>query len=294
MITKIDLKTLKAIHILTSCGSVTKTADLMQVSPATISYLLNKARKVTGTALFCRTKKGMIPDSTAWELSNRYDTIMGKLRDGEDSTSLNNRNLTLSTYALIELMISSKLRNIPSFSKTLRFLTPELNDEARLIRLRNKEIDIDIGSKLPADKSIIQVDYISSEVSIIASKNHSTIGEVFTMKDWHENRHIVWSRGMSLTCGDIKHANRFNELVNTRNVAVISSNSLNMVSLCCYSDDILLMPKKLVSFLEERFPVKAFEPPEELKMRFDCTLHYHHTFVNDKSMLDILDIVKEM
>lgn len=294
MITNIDLKSLKAIHILTTCGSVTKTADLMHVSPATVSYLLNKARKLTGTALFCRTKNGMIPDSMAWELSQRYTTIVGELSEEKDSSMLSNRSLTVSTYALIELILSCSLRNQPSFSRMLRFTPPEMNDETRLIRLRNKEVDLDIGSRLPADKSIIQVDFISSDMVILASIDHPTIKDTFTMKDWKENRHILWSRGISLSCDDIEHANRFNDYVNNRNVSVISSNSLNMVALCCFSKDILLMPRKLVAFLENTFPLKAFEPPEELRMRFDCTLHYHHTLANDDKIMSIFNDIKNI
>ncbi|HGF6042570.1 TPA: LysR family transcriptional regulator [Enterobacter hormaechei] len=294
MITQINLKSLKAIHILTTCRSVTRTAELMDVSPATISYLLNKVRKATGSALFCRTKNGMIPDSTALELSQRYTSIIGELPNNDDGQPLGSRTLTISTYALIELMLSYQLKNSTLSPKTLRFIPPEMDDEARLIRLRNKEVDMDIGSRLPPDRSIIQVDFISCDIAIIASKNHPTIKDTFTMKDWYENKHIVWSRGMNLVCSNIEHANRFNELVNLRDISVTSSNSLNMITLCCFSNDIVLMPRDIVSFIETCFPVKAFDPPEELRMRFDCSLHYHHSVANDKSMVDLLSMIKEL
>ena len=293
MLTQINLKALKAIHVLTTCRSVTRTAELMDVSPATISYLLNKVRKITGTVLFCRTKNGMVPDSTALELSQRYISIIGELPSGESGLPLNSRILTISTYALIELMLSYKLKKSTLSPKMLYFTPPEMDDEARLIRLRNKEVDLDIGSRLPPDRSIIQVDFISSEIAIIVSKDHPTIQGRFTMKDWYDNKHIVWSRGMNLVCADVEHANRFNELINTRDVSVTSSNSLNMIALCCFSNDIVLMPSDIVSFIETCFPVKAYEPPKELRMRFDCSLHYHHSLANNKSIVDLLNLIKK-
>ena len=61
-----------------------------------------------------------------------------------------------------------------------------------------------------------------------------------------------------------------------------------------FPNDIVLMPRDIVSFIETCFPVKAFDPPEELRMRFDCSLHYHHSVANDKSMVDLLSMIKEL
>lgn len=52
MINDLDLKVLKAIHILCQSGSVSKTAEILEVTPGAVSYLINKARKATGTSLF--------------------------------------------------------------------------------------------------------------------------------------------------------------------------------------------------------------------------------------------------
>jgi DNA-binding transcriptional LysR family regulator len=290
----VDMKALRAIHVLTTCGSVTKTAELLDVSPGTISYLLNKVRKQTGSALFFRTRNGMIPDNIAKELSQRYQSITQELFDDKNIVSLTNRDITISTYSLLELLISMVLSDKKAFPASIKFTAPELNDENRLVRLRNKEVDIDIGTRLPLDKSIIQVDFLSCDVSIVVSKYHPTIANSFSMDDWYNNHHILWSRGMSLTCTDFQHANRFNDIINKRKVSVISSSSLNMTMLCAYSNHIMLMPTMVVKYLEERLPIRAFEAPPELKMRFDCYLHYHYTLANDSAMLNILSEIQRL
>ncbi|EAA4072576.1 LysR family transcriptional regulator [Salmonella enterica subsp. enterica] len=55
---KLDIKTLRTIHTLCACGSVIQTAKLLGVSPGAISYTLNKARKITGTAFFFAPEPG--------------------------------------------------------------------------------------------------------------------------------------------------------------------------------------------------------------------------------------------
>lgn len=290
----VDMKALRAIHVLTTCGSVTKTAELLDVSPGTISYLLNKVRKQTGSALFFRTRNGMIPDNIARELSQRYQSITNELFDDKNIVSLTNRDITISTYSLLELLISMALSDKETFPASIRFSAPELNDDNRLVRLRNKEVDIDIGTRLPLDKSIIQVDFLSCDISIVVSKNHPTIKDRFTMSDWYNNHHILWSRGMSLTCTDFQHANRFNDIINKRKVSVISSSSLNMAMLCAYSHHIMLMPTLVVKYLEDKLPIRAFEVPPELKMRFDCYLHYHHTLASDPTLINILGEIQKL
>ncbi|QCT18885.1 LysR family transcriptional regulator [Jejubacter calystegiae] len=284
----IDIKALKAIHILTTCGSVTKTAELLNVSPGTISYILNKARKKTGSALFFRTRNGMAPDNIAKELSQYYQSITNKMKQ----IPLENRSLTISTYSLIELLISAKLNVSGKLPATMKFSAPDFSEEIRLARLRNKEIDLDIGTRLPNDHSIIQIEFMSCDTCIVASKSHPTIKTNFTMSDWESNQHIIWSRSMGLTCNDFQHANRFNELINKRNVAIISSNALNMIALCAYSNYIMLMPTLIIQYFENRLPIRIFTAPPELKMRFDCYLHYHHSLANNARLSSILNEIQ--
>ncbi|NTX77442.1 LysR family transcriptional regulator [Serratia proteamaculans] len=288
----IDLKSLKVIHILTTCGSVTKTAELMGVSPGTVSYYIKKTRQLTGSNLFSRTRRGMIPDGIAKTLSERYVSVMNEMPLKKEILTSYKRSITISTYSLIELALSTSFRSTEAIKSMVQFTSPDVDETSRLNRLLNKEVDIDIGSKLPPNKNIIQIDFISSDIAIIARKHHPVIKDKFTMKNWHESNHIVWSRDMSLVGHDVRHANRFNELINNRSISVVSSSSLNMVVLCSLSDDVMIFPKELASFIEANFDIQIFEVPKELKMRFDCYLHYHHSSAKDADMIDAIEKAK--
>lgn len=274
---KFDIKTLKTIHTLCSCGSVIQTAKLLGVSPGAVSYTLNKARKITGSALFFRSRTGMVPGSLAEELSQKYQKIVSDL-DLDSILSVTEKNIfTVSCYSLLELLLSTALIASDDALPRINFCTAIDNDEARIARIRNKEVDIDIGTRLPVNNSIIQLKFFSSRISAIVRHDHPVIGETFSLSHWTEHQHAVWSRGMHLISDNVEQTNRFNALFQTRNVAFVASSTLNLVMLCANSDLIILLPTLIAKNIQPLLPIKVLDVPPELDMTYECYLHYHHS-----------------
>ncbi|MCT4708869.1 LysR family transcriptional regulator [Enterobacteriaceae bacterium H11S18] len=111
MIETLELRTLKVVHTLCITGSVTKAARILGITPGGVSYILNKARKVTGTALFVRTGTGMEPDTFARELSSRYQALSIELYGESEGAILADRPFDISSYSLAELLISLSVIN---------------------------------------------------------------------------------------------------------------------------------------------------------------------------------------
>ncbi|HBQ6095757.1 TPA: LysR family transcriptional regulator [Klebsiella pneumoniae] len=288
----LDIKTLRVIHFLVMNKSVTKTAELLSVSPGAISYMLNKARQSTGATLFSRTQHGMIPDNVSKELSRRYINITKELSD-YSCKSVINRTVTISTYSLLEFMLSNSLSDKKEFPVMLEFSTPENDNETRLRQLRSKAVDIDIGTRLESDRSIVQIRLFSSPLSIFMSRNNPKANREFTLKDWCEAEHVRWSRRTDFICDDYNHANQFHSIMEQKNVSIISSDSLNMAMLCAFTNHIMLMPKTLSKFLVNYLPVVLLPPPSELDMRFECYLHYHHSLASDETLKSILGKIQK-
>ena len=278
---KFDIKTLRTIHTLCSCGSVMQTAKLLGVSPGAISYTLNKARKITGSALFYRSRTGMVPSSLAEELSQKYQKIVNEL-DVERVLSATEKNIfTVSCYSVLELLLSTALIATTEQLPRINFCSAIENDEARIARIRNKEVDIDIGTRLPVNNSIIQLKFFTSEISAIVRHNHPEIGETFSLSDWTQHQHAIWSRGMHLISDSVEQTNRFNALFQTRNVAFVASSTLNLVMLCAHSDLIILLPTLIAKNIQPLLPIKVLDVPAELDMSYECYLHYHHSLATN-------------
>jgi len=237
---KLDIKMLRTIHTLCACGSVLQTAKILGVSPGAISYTINKARKITGSALFYRSRTGMVPNSLAEELSQKYQKIVKDI-DVDNILSVKDKTVfTVSCYSVLELLLSTTLIATTESLPRINFCTSIENDESRIARIRNKEVDIDIGTRLPVNNSIIQLRFFSSGISAIVRHDHPVIGETFTMSDWTQHQHAIWSRGMHLISDNVEQTNRFNALFQTRNVAFVASSTLNLVMLCAHSDLIII------------------------------------------------------
>lgn len=281
MSVELDIKVLKAVYTLSTAGSVTKAAQVLQVTPGAVSYLINKARKTTGSALFFRTKEGMKPNTLATELSQRYQDIVASLASDDAGAATSNRTFIISTYTLLEFLLAMAWEPSAEPEPGLRYVSSDQDEARRLAALRNKEVDIDVGSRLQVDSSIIQVKLFSTHVGMIARKDHPSIGERFTTQDWHENRHALWSRGMYFVSKDIEQTQSFRNLFDQQTSVCVSSSSLNAVLLCAYSDTVTRMPVHIGRKLETILPVTLYSLPDDLHLTYECYLHYHHSFIND-------------
>ncbi|MDH1612400.1 LysR family transcriptional regulator [Klebsiella aerogenes] len=282
----LDLKVLKAVHILCDAGSVSKTAEILNVTPGAVTYLINKARAATGSALFIRGRNGMSPNPLAKELSARYLTVAEELSTPEHLAS--NRKMVISSYSLAELLLSLETLESTETFPELVFQRQLYDDNERLLKLRNREVDLDIGTRLPADNSVIQLRFFAGNAGVLARKNHRTIRNSVTLQDWQENRHAIWLRGMHFINDNFEKMHDFEVLSHQKNIAFTASSSLNLINLCILSDVIVMVPEIVGRKLSSVFSVNWFPPPEELDMRYECYIHYHRTMSGNDRMKQLV------
>ncbi|WP_455547954.1 LysR family transcriptional regulator [Dryocola clanedunensis] len=288
----IDLSLLKVISTLVSCGSVTKTAEILNVSPGAISYSLNKARFQTGAHLFIRTRTGMKPDSTALELSLRYQKFNSSLTEKREAEPGYQRDaLTFNTWSLLELMLASTDSLADDEPSPWRHVfRPYVESVAERVRiLREGEIDIDIGSKLPADAMIGKTKLFTSKVAIVAGANNRHAGTAFTLDDWYNNQHAVWSvmvdyytTGITQTSAALKH-------FNARKISVVSGSIINMLTFCAATDCIMIVPAYCVPILEKNFQLRSFTMPKEIEAWYDCFVHFNTQLINEPAAIEYLN-----
>lgn len=287
----VDLKVLRAVHVLASCGSVTKTAEILNVTPGSVTYLLNKARHATGSALFFRAKNGMEPDSVAKELSLRYQKFTSEFEENNQKLELNDRDIIISCFSLLELILSMSLNN--KSDERINFLPLPMCENERLSRLRNKEVDLDLGTSLPPDRSIIRSRVLTSDMKVAVRKDHPYIKDSCTLKSWEKSTHIMWSRKPSLCFDDHSSANRFYELLDDRTISYVSSSSTNMLINACYTDNVVMMPAFIAEHFRDKLPLALFDPPDDVALRYEFHVHYHSSMARNPSIERILQGIKE-
>lgn len=290
MTNDLDLKVLKAIHILCQSGSVSKTAEILEVTPGAVSYLINKARKATGTSLFFRSRHGMEPDALAKELSERYVSISDGFSLTHDESAINSRPMVISAYSLAELLLSLAVIEDDNKYPELIFHRQKYDDTERLIKLRNREVDLDFGTRLPVDNSIVQLSFFAGNAGVLARKNHPTVKDKVTLQDWQNNQHAIWLRGMHFINDDFVKTQKFYELSKQRNISLTASSSLNLINLCSLSDTLILAPALVGRKLAKIMPVNWFLPPAEIDMKYESFIHYHRSMAGSQNIKNLVKL----
>jgi DNA-binding transcriptional LysR family regulator len=289
---EIDLNLLKIIHLLVSSGSVTKTAQNLNLSPGSISYALKKARELTGRHLFIRTRTGMKPDSMALELSQRYQKFVGSVQESlvaEDVTPF--ESMTCRTHALMEMKLGEKLVNQDYDYQTVRniFVPPIESVSQRIADLKSFAVDIDLGQKLPHDPLINQIKLLTCRASVLVSKDSPLMGPSITIEQWNSAKHIDCSSITDYYCDSVGRARAALKYLENRNVVMTSSTYINKVAYCASHDCMMLVPDFYVPLVMSIFPVKRLGLPPEMELKYDCHMHIHNKLTEDEPMMNKID-----
>ncbi|WP_120506968.1 LysR family transcriptional regulator [Rahnella bruchi] len=293
---KIEFKFLKIINILVMTGSVTKTAQLLNLTPGAISYSLKILRGMTGEHLFIRTRHGMKPDTTALELSQRYEIFAAGNMVKDSKWNMETRSeLRFMTFSLVEMLLADSVFCLKNIEPLYRFVfltyAPDIND--RMNHLINRTIDIDIGGSLPPDRQISRIKIFTSKVSLLAGVNNTSLPDLLTVDDLQKTRHAIWSVMMDYYSDNILSTVKNNEYLQDRDVAIISGSIVNMVAFCASTQCVMLIPDIFIPMLIKRFPVKRLSLPDELDINYDCHMHFNTRFIDDnKAALYLNDIVE--
>jgi DNA-binding transcriptional LysR family regulator len=280
---ELNIKQLAIINAVIECQSAALAAQKLNISPSAISYTLNQARKFTGQQLFTRTAKGLKANPEVYALQKKYQQI--------SSLNSSRSDFIITTYSPIEMILSQHLYKMIRRTDTtsLRFITMDSNEDNRLMKLKHREVDIDIGGKLPDDKSIVCARYLHCDVHVLVNKAHPTIGNSFSMEDWQQNQHLRWRRDVGSIADMVDGLKSSESLMASRVTAYESANLLTLAAICSRSPHIMLMPEIFIPSLQKIFPVKHFRLPDSHSLTFDCHLHYHRSMAASISQLAIFN-----
>lgn len=288
---EIDLNVLKIIHTLTNTKSVTKAAEALNVSPGSISYALNKARNLTRHHLFIRKSTGMQPDSMALELSERYLKIINAGRKSVEQPPVEKRMMmTERMNSLMEVMAAQLILNGEYNYQVLHSCAPYTGDiNERVDDLKNKKVNMDVGSMLPPDPQIRHVKLFSSRTSIVVRKDHPYQDSGVTLEEWQSAKHAVWSTLSDYYCDNMLIASESLKHMEDRNAVMTSSSNINMVAFCSTNDCMMLMPDFYIPAMMQVFPVTRLATPPEIDLKYDCYMHIHADLTQDRAMMVQID-----
>jgi len=173
---RIDLNLLTIFCLIYSVGSISKVADMLEISASAVSQSLRKLREQMGDNLFVRSGNTLLPTVYADELYDNILPIIDKLATLLPlSSRIKKRRLTLYTESFVSPLVVPKLtQKIVGMNADVSLLhrTAELN-EAKITELLNmRQADV-VFSTFSVESSNISCQKMSDmTLVLIAAKDN--------------------------------------------------------------------------------------------------------------------------
>ncbi|MFK3659277.1 LysR family transcriptional regulator [Scandinavium sp. NPDC088450] len=280
---KFSVRQLSIVDSLIKTGSRAKTAQDIGVTQATISYSLKQVYKVYPHELFRKESKVLMPTPEALKLQEQYQDLM--------QTQNSKQELLLSCDAIIEHVLIHYLYKLQK-EIIPKFITAESDAEKRIMKLRNKVIDLDIGSALPNDTSIVSTPFLESAICILAREGHPITEGQVTMEQWLKCGHVRWKSDIEQISSFVPDLDVDAPFMRDRKIRYESHNLLSLALICSRSDYIMLIPEVFIKPLKSFYKITGINLPDEISMSFKCFAHYHRSRKEKVASLSLKHVMR--
>lgn len=286
-----DYNLIRYLIAIVDAGSMSSAAEVLCVAPSAISYAVKKMRDHYNDPLFTRSLNGVIPTALAMNLYNKFKTINDDIVEAlsvEQTSKATKRKIYIRAEPLTELWITHQLmlNGILPDECLVEFKYSNIDAEQRCLKLRNREIDLDLGLAIPGDASIRAQPVLDFEYTIICSKQHQTVGDTIDWEQFINEDYLALSTRVygAHMMTDITDA----LTSRTQDPLIRSECSTNLLLTLLTRDSLFIIPKFFADFAMTLLPLKEvkcdFLPRSNLKL----VVHFHKNNVGDEILERII------
>ncbi|MDW2644364.1 LysR family transcriptional regulator, partial [Citrobacter sp. HN-141] len=208
-LSKIDLNLLTIFCLIYSVGSISRVADMLNISPSAVSQSLRKLREMMGDNLFVRSGNALLPTVYSDELYDNTIPIIDKLSTLMPlSSPAAKKRLTLYTESFISPIVipdvTARIINTDA-DISLLHLTADLNEQSIVELLNMRQADV-VFSTFSVESGNITCQKISDmRLVLVASQNNTLYGNAITEEQFRsanlvgyntKNEKIIYHRSI--------------------------------------------------------------------------------------------------
>ena len=279
----IDLNGLAAFDAIRRTGSVTQAALELDLAQSTLSNRLRRLRAQLGDTLFIKTADGMLPTPFAEEIGGQISEALSLIDRGLRSRQrfdpqCEERRFTIIMTDLTEvLLLPLLLEHCKTEAPGLSFTTEALSDHDTEEALKAGAADVAIGFFPGISGGLIQRHVMQSEYACIAARNHPTMGDTISRRQFLAARYaIADAKG---TGHRVIEQTLQNEGVSQRIGARVSG-FLPLPLIVAASDMIATVPRPLAEMMRETADIKILPHPLDLP-KLQVQQFWHERFHQD-------------
>ncbi|MGP5327533.1 LysR family transcriptional regulator [Vreelandella titanicae] len=270
-----DLNLIRVFVTIYETGSVSKAAENLHISQPSVSYSLSRLRQVFNDPLFNRTREGMQPTSLSSQL---YLSLSHSLSEIEKAISLTKKFDPLTSKRCFKLALTDlgEVFFLPSILESLKYRAPSVElevipiDAYSLSEWISKErIDAAVCNQSYLLKKFTYKNIFPERYVCMLSECHPRIGDILSMGQYLEERHVVVSDGT----GHHLVEDYLFEAGITRNVMLKVPHFSVLPDVISSSDLLVTLPSRVAQLYAKRMPLKFFELPFGIP-GFEVGIHY--------------------
>jgi DNA-binding transcriptional LysR family regulator len=265
-IKKQDLYLLVCFDALAACRSVSKAAQMLNITQPAMSNALARLRKTFSDELFLRTRNGVTPTPKALDL---IEPVRNALRDIEVIMTpaqdfdprVTRAKLTLTTTGYVEFVFTPKLvRRMERVAPKIQLESRIPNRELANQRLERGEIDFRIGWDEQPSEKLRYVNLFQDKFVCIARANHPELGGGLNLERYCDLQHA-----RTVTRSHMRSVENIDRAVATHGrrlrIAMVSHDYIAVPHIVSQSNLIATVPERLADLLMKQLPLRKYDCP---------------------------------
>lgn len=296
-ILNIDLNLLKLFTVLYQNGSVSETADALNISQSACSHALTRLRHKLDNDLFIRIDNKMIPTQFSEHLAAKILPAMELLQVGLQPREQFNPD-TDTTYTIaatdytawcLKPLIEYMHQHHPRIAIRLITLEQRIPEE----KLKTGQIDFACGFSHQAEQSqsIFGLTWLTDSYVTLTSKQHPlAFKTTLSIEDFISYQHILiapWNEGR----GVVDKALIKNKVL--RDIALTTPFGLSAPFMLIGTHWILTLPRKYAQYVSDKLALKIHQPPITIP-EYKLKLYSHKTRQQDPKIIWFSGILQKI
>lgn len=289
-----DYNLIKTLVLVFETKSMRKAAQTLGVSAPTLTYSLNKIRDYYNDPLFTKTAHGFKATPLARELYTLFKRIDEEIQSAvtfNDGKKYNTRNMIIRTNNGIELFLMEHLLDFGGAGEGVNFNFNNriLSDDQRIGALISRETDIDIGTIIRAENSLIGTLLFKSKLVALCSSHHPRLDGAINDEQWLAEEHAM----VSVIEGGSYWSAEVNELLMQRKIRYRTMSLINVFHCLETSEMIMIIPEYFTLYIKDRFALKSVEIPLFNDVELSIYAYIHRRAKDDDKLKMIVNLLKE-
>jgi len=273
--TDFDMNLIKPFIKVYELNSITKAAELLNVTQPAVSGSIKRLESYLGYQLFIRSGRNLSPTPDGQNFYSQVSSIL----DIADNALGNKKHFIV--YAPESILL--KLTAI----KNIQLIEARNNEEETFNDLRMRKVDLAINNVPLQDNSFCFELVHKEQLKLVCRKDHPSIGESITLEQYLTLGHVA----MKMVRNNMRVVEYFaNTSLKERDIKIQVSSPANMMLAVQNTDYIAAIPEG-TSHIADSLGLKIIEPPFSIKS-IDFHLIYHKRYLKDKSHQALREKVK--